>query len=103
VITNIYAYFIPGYANAEDMDFMEKKECSSESQIIIHCYRNLVCVSGTFSAGNHAEGLIKILPVNIEDFAEGKIHDSSADRQEDLDEELRYGTNRTQIADREYF
>ncbi|KAF6028675.1 hypothetical protein EB796_013045 [Bugula neritina] len=85
------------------MEFMEITEFSSESHIITHCYKSLVCVSGTFSAGNHAEGLIRIFPVNVEDFAKGKIHDSSADRQEDLDEELKYGTDRTQIADRLYF
>jgi len=82
---------------------MEIKEFGSESHIITHCYKSLVCVSGTFSAGNHAEGLIRILPVNVNDLAEGKIRDSSADRQEELDEELSYGKDRTQIADGVYF
>ncbi|KAF6021963.1 hypothetical protein EB796_019725 [Bugula neritina] len=89
-----------GYANAEDMDFMEIKEFGSESHIIIHCYRKLVCVSGTFSAGHQAKGLIKILPVKVEDFAEGEIRDCAAGSQDELNDELKYGVDRTRIAEK---
>jgi len=81
------------------MEFMEIKEFGSESHIITHCYRKLVCVSGTFSGAHQAEGSIKILPVKVEDFAKGEIKDCAADRQEELDYELKYGVDRTEVAE----
>ncbi|KAF6033352.1 hypothetical protein EB796_008340 [Bugula neritina] len=67
---------------------MEVKEVSSESHVLTHCYAQTVCIRGTFSAGNHAKGLIQILPVNVTDFAEGEIRDYVFGKQKEVDSEL---------------
>jgi len=80
---------------------MEIKKFGSESLIIIHCYRNLVCVSGTFSDGHQAEGLIQILPVKAKDFAKGEIRDCAAGSQDELNDELKYSVDKTRIAEKD--
>jgi len=67
---------------------MEVKEVGSESHIIIHCYGQTVCIRGTFSAGNHAKGLIQILPVNVTDFAEGGLRNYAFGKHKEVDNEL---------------
>jgi len=60
----------------------------SESHVLTHCYGQMVCIRGTLSAGNHAEGLIQILPVNVTDFAEGGIRNYVFGKQKEVDNEL---------------
>jgi len=67
---------------------MEVKEVSFESHIFTHCYGQIVCVRGTFSAGNHAVGVVQILPVNVRDFAEGELRNHVLGKQEEVDKEL---------------